>query len=419
MSDAERGGTAPAGRTARRPWRERRVVLGVTGGIAAYKVVQVARDLTLLGAAVDVVMTRSAMEFVGAVSFEGVTGRRVRRDLVAAGHALDHIRLARRADVVCVAPATADFLARAASGRSDDLLGAILLATRAPVLVCPAMNDRMWSHPQTRANARHLAEELGYELVGPGTGPLAFGEGEGAGRMVEPERIIAHIGRALESAGPLRDRHVVVTAGPTREAIDPVRFLSNRSSGRMGFAIAAAAWRRGARVTLIAGPGGAPVPPGPEVLLVETAVDMNEAVRAAVADADALIMAAAVADFRPASPANRKIKKADAPDAIAMEPAPDVLADLRSAAPEGLVVVGFALETDDVLENARKKLEAKGMDLVVLNDATRPGSGFEVGTNEVILLDRDGGEDALPLLPKEVVADRILDRLESLLDDGS
>lgn len=418
MADADRA-SGPVGRTPRRPWLDRRVLLGVTGGIAAYKVVQVARDLTMLGASVDVVMTRSAAEFVGAISFEGVTGRRVHQHLVAAGHALDHIRLARQADVVCVAPATADFLARAAAGRSDDLLGAILLATRAPVLVCPAMNDRMWSHPQTQANARHLADELGYELVGPGVGPLAYGEGEGAGRMVEPERIVAHTGRALEARGQLEGRHVVVTAGPTREALDPVRYISNRSSGRMGHALASAAWRRGARVTLVAGPGGAGVPTGPEVILVETADEMNEAVRTAVQDAEALIMAAAVSDFRPAAPSARKIKKAEAPDSVALEPAPDVLAGVREVGPDGLLVVGFALETDDALEHARQKLEAKAMDLVVVNDATRPGSGFEVDTNEVVILDRAGGEDVLPLLPKEIVADRILDRLEALVGQRS
>ncbi|HEX6937892.1 MAG TPA: bifunctional phosphopantothenoylcysteine decarboxylase/phosphopantothenate--cysteine ligase CoaBC [Longimicrobiales bacterium] len=399
----------------RRPWKGRRVVLGVTGGIAAYKAAQLARDLTQLGAAVDVVFTRAAHAFVGPVTFEALTGRPVLDDILARGHALDHIRLAREADVVCVAPATADFLARAAHGRSDDLLTAILLATRAPVLLCPAMNDRMWDHPQTQANARHLREALGHEIVGPATGPLAYGEGAGAGRMEEPRVIVEHIGRALEGETPFRGRTVVVTAGPTREAVDPVRVLTNRSSGRMGFALAQAAWRRGAEVMLIAGPTSVAPPPGPRLRRVETAEEMLAAVREALPGADALVMAAAVADFRPARPAGEKIKKERAPDAIALEPAPDVLRDTRDARPDGLVAVGFALETERARENARRKLETKGLDLVVLNEAGAPGAGFEVETNRVVLLDAQSGEEALPLMSKDDVAEAILDRIAPLL----
>ncbi len=403
----------PGGLTSRRPWDGKRVLLGVTGGIAAYKVVQVARDLTQLGAEVDVVMTRSARAFVGEVSFEGVTGRSVRSEILEPGQALEHIRLARAADVVCVAPATADFMARTAAGRSSDLLGAILLATRAPVLVCPAMNDAMWAHPATMANAERL-RELGYRLVGPAEGPLAYGEGAGAGRMEEPEVIVQHIGRALEPEGRLRGRRVVVTAGPTREAVDPVRFLSNRSSGRMGFALAAAAWRRGADVELVTGPTLLDPPPGPLVEVVETAEEMREAVARASTDADVLIMAAAIADFRPKDPPTRKIKKSKALDAIALEPAPDVLTDTADARPSGCVVVGFALETDDGEANARKKLAEKGMDLIVLNE-TGPDSGFEVETNRVTLIEREGESEEVPLLEKEQVADRILDRVERRL----
>lgn len=404
-------------RTPRRPWRNRRVLLGVTGGIAAYKAIQLARDLALLGAEVDVVMTDAATQFVGPLSFEGVTGRAVHRNILEPGRALDHIRLAREAHVICIAPATADFLARAAAGRSNDLLGAVLLATEAPVLVCPAMNDRMWAHPQTQANADHLQAALSYELVGPGIGPLAYDEGQGAGRMVEPDRIIEHIGRALEAPGPLRDRDIVVTAGPTQEALDPVRFLSNHSSGRMGFALAAAAWRRGARVTLISGPSQVVPPAGPQLVSVQTAAEMDDAVRTAVAHADTLIMAAAVADFRPTGPAPQKIKKRDAPASFDLEPVADILAGARAAMPEGAVLIGFALETEDVRANALRKLEDKDLDLIVVNDATRPGSGFGVPTNEVVILDRDGAEEALPLLPKDEVAERILDHLETLLTD--
>jgi phosphopantothenoylcysteine decarboxylase/phosphopantothenate--cysteine ligase len=399
----------------RRPWRGRRVLLGVTGGIAAYKAVQVARDLTRLGAHVDVVLTRSARQFVGAVSFEGVTGRPVHERLVGAGIALDHIRLAKSAEVVCVAPATADFLARAAQGRSDDLLAAVLLATRAPVLVCPAMNDAMWDHPQTRANVAHLERTLGYRIVGPAEGPLAFGEGSGPGRMVEPDVIVEHVARALGADGPFAGRSVIVTAGPTREPLDAVRVLTNRSSGRMGFALAAAAWRRGADVTLIAGPTDLTPPPGPRLVRVGTADEMAGAVEAALPRADVLIMAAAVADFRPAEASASKIKKRDRPDVLALEPAPDILVSTRGARPPGLVAVGFALETGDGRDEARRKLEAKGLDLIVLNHAGAADTGFEADTNRVVLIDRNGAEDEVPLMPKTDVADVILDHLAGLV----
>jgi phosphopantothenoylcysteine decarboxylase/phosphopantothenate--cysteine ligase len=399
----------------RRPWRGRRVVLGVCGGIAAYKVAQLARDLTQLGAQVDVALTESARSFVGPVTFEGLTGRPVVSDIIAPGHALDHIRLARAADVVCIAPATADFLARAAQGRADDLMTAILLATRAPVLICPAMNDAMWAHPQTRANVAHLTQTIGYRLVGPATGPLAFGEGQGPGRLEEVATIVEHVGRALETPGPLEGRRVVVTAGPTEEAVDPVRVLTNRSSGRMGFALASAAWRRGADVLLISGPTALPPPPGPELHRVSTAEQMARAVGSAVRNADVLIMAAAVADFRPAQPADDKIKKSARPDAILLEGAPDVLEVTRAQRAERLVVVGFALETSDGRANAKTKLEAKGMDLIVLNPASEPGAGFEVETNRVTLFDRSGHEDDLPLMPKTEVAEVILDRVQQIV----
>jgi phosphopantothenoylcysteine decarboxylase/phosphopantothenate--cysteine ligase len=388
----------------------------VTGGIAAYKTVQLARDLTLLGAQVDVVMTAAARAFVGAVSYEGVTGRPVATALVAEGHALEHIRLAREADVVCVAPATADFLARAAAGRSDDLLCAVLLATRAPVLVCPAMNDAMWAHPQTRVNARRLVE-IGYTIVGPATGPLAWSEGEGPGRMDDPSVIIEHVGRALEGDNPLRGRRVLVTAGPTREAVDAVRVLTNRSSGRMGFAVAAAAWRRGADVTLIAGPSEVPPPPGPRLVRVESAEQMADAVRDALPEAQLLVMTAAVADFRPADPVVHKIKKRDQPAGIALEAAPDVLGLTRTARPPGLVTVGFALETSDGRVNAREKLASKALDMIVLNPADRSDAGFEAATNRVVLIDREGGEEELPLLSKDDVAEVLLDRAARRLAD--
>jgi phosphopantothenoylcysteine decarboxylase/phosphopantothenate--cysteine ligase len=389
------------------------VVLGITGGIAAYKFVQLARDLARYGAIVDVVMTRAAREFVGAISFEAVTGRRVCSDILAEGHALDHIHLARVADAVCIAPATADFIARAATGRADDLLAAIVLATRAPVLVCPAMNDDMWAHAQTQANVDRL-RELGYRIVGPATGPLAFGEGSGPGRAEEPDTVLEHIGRVLGSQPAWSGRRVVVTAGPTREAVDAVRVLSNRSSGRMGFAIAGAAWRRGADVLLISGPAQLPPPPGPVLQRVETAADMAAAVGDALPGADVLFMAAAVADFRPAEPAPGKLKKSAAPAALPLEPAPDVLRATLHRRRDGVRIVGFALETGDGRDSARAKLRDKGLDLIVLNAADEPGSGFDVDTNRVTLIDAAHDED-LPLMSKHDVADAILDRIGPLL----
>jgi phosphopantothenoylcysteine decarboxylase/phosphopantothenate--cysteine ligase len=363
---------------------------------------------------VDVVLTRSATEFVGAVTFEALTGRPVFTALVQAGHALDHIKLARSAELVVVAPATADFISRAAAGRSNDLLSACLLATTAPVLFVPAMNDRMWAHRQTVRNVAHL-RTLGYHVLDPDTGELAVGEGFGPGRMPEPETILAHAGRILEPRGPLAGRRVLVTAGPTRESVDPVRFISNRSSGKMGVALAAAAWRRGADVTLVAGPLDVPPPVGARVRAVETTEDMLQAVRSELASAHVLIMAAAPADFRAAEPAASKIKKDHAPASVALQAAPDILRETVADRPSGLVAVGFALETDDVLANARAKLDSKALDLLVVNDAREEGAGFGVDTNRVTLLSRSGERADLPLIPKTDVADAILDRIEVLL----
>jgi len=397
-----------------RPYAGRRIVLGVTGGIASYKTGWLARLLTAAGAEVDVVMTRAATEFVGPVTFEALTGRPVHTDLFEAGRALDHIALARDAAAVVVAPATADFLARVAHGFADDLLTASLLATEAPVLLVPAMNDRMWANRQTQQNVQHL-REMGYHVVEPDEGPLAAGEGSGPGRMPEPETILAHVGRVLEADGAIRGRRIVVTAGPTREPVDPVRFLSNRSSGKMGVAIAAAAWRRGADVSLVAGPLEIAVPPGIAVRMVETTAEMATAVREALPSADALVMAAAPADFTPASPATKKIKKTDRPAAIALAPTLDILKSTSDARPPRAIIVGFALETGNALAGGREKLAAKDLDLVVVNDADDPGAGFAVDTNRVTIVHRDGRTEPLGLMPKVDVADAILDRVEALL----
>lgn len=399
-----------------RPFARRRVLLGVSGGIASYKTAWLARLLAKAGAEVDVVMTRAATEFVGAVTFEALTGRPVHTGLFDAGRALEHIRLAKAADVIVIAPATADLMARAATGQADDLLTACLLAAECPVLMVPAMNDRMWAHAQTRANAEHLGR-LGYTLLPPDDGMLAAGEGSGPGRMPEPETILAHVGRLLEPAGPLRGRRVLVTAGPTREELDPVRFLSNHSSGRMGVAVAAAAWRRGAEVTLVAGPIGVPVPVGVTVRDVTSTEEMRDEVGRLVGESDLLVMAAAPADYRPAERAPGKLKKSGAARTIELVETPDILSSTRALRREGMVVVGFALETGDLLANAARKLDAKGLDLVVLNDATEAGAGFGVDTNRVTLLSRAGGApEVLPLMSKDDVADAILDRAIALME---
>ncbi|MDB4881774.1 MAG: phosphopantothenoylcysteine decarboxylase/phosphopantothenate/cysteine ligase [Gemmatimonadetes bacterium] len=392
------------------------MLLGVAGGIASYKVAWLARLLTKAGADVDVVLTRAATEFVGAVTFEALTGRPVHTGLFDTGRALGHITLAKSAELIVVAPATADLMARAATGQADDLLTACLLATEAPVLIVPAMNDRMWAHAQTQANAAHL-RSLGYRLLDPDEGMLAAGEGSGPGRMPEPETILAHAGRLLEKDSALAGHRVVVTAGPTREPIDPVRFISNHSSGRMGVAVAAAAWRRGAEVTLIAGPISVSLPVGVRHVAVETTQQMHDAVEGSLADADVMVMAAAPADYRPATVSAHKLKKSGSARSIELVENPDILVGTRGARRAGAVIVGFALETDDVLANAERKLSAKELDMIVVNDATEAGAGFGVDTNRVTIIARDRAEpERLPLLTKHEVADAILDRVEALLN---
>lgn len=402
--------------SSRPPWEGRRVVLGVTGGIAAYKSILLARGLTRLGAEVDVVLTEAAGRFVTPLTFEGVTGRPVLRDLFSVEGAARHIRLGREADVVCVAPATADFLARAAQGRANDLLTTTLLVARVPVLLCPAMNDRMWDHPQVQANARHCEDTLGYRVLGPDTGPLAAGEADGPGRLVEPDVILDHLGRCLTPAGPLAGVSVLITSGPTREALDPVRYLGNRSSGRMGFALAGAAWRRGARVTVVSGPTSLPAPTGVDVVSVESAREMAEAVDERIEQAGVAIFAAAVADFRPlAEPSGRKRKRDGTDWTVELTANPDIAATRIPRLREGAVAVGFALETDDLIAHARDKRRRKGFDLVVANPATEAGAGFGSTSNRVTLVG-PGEPEELPLLPKTEVAERILDRVEALLD---
>ena len=399
-------------RVPRRPWRGRRVVLGVTGGVAAYKAVQLARDLTLLGARVDTIVTTSAERFVGRISFEAVTGRPVMADLFQVEDAARHIRLAEEAHLVLVAPATADFMARAAQGRADDLLTAVLLATSAPVVLAPAMNDGMWAHRQTLRNVDHLRDVLDYRIAGPTEGRLAHGEGQGAGRMLEPEELVEHAGRSLEPDPILQGRKVLVTAGGTREPIDAVRYVGNRSSGRMGYALARAAWRRGGSVTLVSGPSELGDPPGVEVVRVETAVEMRDAVDELRGTADLAVFAAAVADYRPTDPVSEKVKRETQGTSwtVTLEENVHVAADTRPRAPKGQVAVGFALETEELMAGATRKLGSGNFDVVVANPAHEPDAGFDVATNRATILRKGREPEQLPLLSKDALAEAVLER---------
>lgn len=395
-------------------WAGRRVVLGVSGGIASYKSCTLARRLVEAGGVVDVVLTAGAARFVGPLTFAALTGRPVLDSLWEPGGALSHVRLGQDAELIIVAPATAHLIARMAQGLADDLLTTLLLAATAPVLIAPAMNDEMFAHPQTRTNLERLRAR-GVSVVGPEVGPLAEGPSERPGRMSEPETILAHAARCLRGPGRLYGRRVVVTAGPTRESIDPVRVVTNRSSGKMGYRVAEAAWERGADVVLISGPVALPAPVGVRVRRVETTSELETAVREELPDADVLVMAAAPADFRPSDPSDSKRARTDGALAIPMEPTGDILGGTRGLRKPGSITVGFALETGDALAKGRAKLERKDLDLIVVNDALEPGAGFEVDTNRVALLDRDGTARILPLQTKRAVADAILDMVEQSL----
>jgi phosphopantothenoylcysteine decarboxylase/phosphopantothenate--cysteine ligase len=395
-------------------WAGRHVVLGVSGGIASYKSCFLARWLTEAGARVDVAMTRSAAEFVRPVTFEALTGRPVLSSLWEKDGALSHVRWGQQADVIIVAPATAQLIARMAQGLADDALTALLLASTAPIVLAPAMNDEMFAHPQTQANLARLRDR-GISIVGPESGALAEGPSDRPGRMSEPATIVAHAARRLARGGPLDGKRVVVTAGPTREPIDPVRVVTNRSSGKMGFRIAEVAWQRGADVLLIAGPVGLEAPAGVEVERIETTAQMEQAVAAALPTTDVLVMAAAPADFRPASPTRTKQARSAGPLQLALEPTRDILQATLGARKPGSLMVGFALETGDAESRGRTKLERKQLDLVVVNDALEPGAGFEVDTNRVTLLDRFGDRVVVPLQDKRAVAGAILDEVERLL----
>ncbi len=390
-----------------------RVVLGVCGGIAVYKAVEVCRRLVDAGVHVAPVLTDDAQRFVGALTFSALASEPARTSLFEGADPIPHTRLGQSADLILVAPATAKLIGKYAAGISDDLLTATLLATRAPVLVCPAMHTEMWEHPAVQANLETLRGR-GVHVLAPEAGHLAGGD-IGAGRLPDPATIVATTVALLAPERRLTGRTVLVTAGGTREAIDPVRYMGNRSSGKMGHALANAAARRGARVVLVT-TAAQPVVAGVEVVRVESAEEMHDAVVARAGDADAVIMAAAVADFRPKAVAPQKLKKRDGVPEVVLEPTVDILAELGRTKRGDQVVVGFAAETERVRENAEAKLAAKRVDLIVANDVSAADAGFEVDTNRAILVDAEGGTAETPLVTKDALADVVLDRIADLID---
>ena len=388
------------------------VTLGVTGSIACYKAVDLASKLVQIGANVDVIMTGGALEFLKSITFSSITHRPVVTDLFdpQSELSMDHVALARRSDVVLVAPATADAIARAALGLAGDPLSATLLATEAPVIFAPAMDANMYDNAATQENVAKLRSR-GVTIAGPGKGRLASGL-VGPGRMLEPSALVDHVRIVLGRNGDLSGRKIVVSAGGTQEPIDPVRVVTNRSSGKMGFAIAEAARDRGASTVIITAPTALPDPTGIDVLHVESALEMRDSVTAQCEDADALVMAAAVADWRPAKVADRKLKKGTA-DTFTVEMVRN--ADILAGIGNGIVKVGFAAESEDVVENAQVKLVDKGLDMIAANDITATDSGFASDTNRVVLLDRDGGVTELGLLTKYEVGHCILDKVVQML----
>jgi len=394
------------------PLAGRRVLLGVTGGIAAYKACVLTRLLTQVGATVQVVMTPSATRFVGTDTFAALSGRPAYTEVWEEPGSVLHVRLARGADVCVVAPATANVIAKLSGGIADDLITSTLLEATCPLLLAPAMHSGMWEHPATQANVRAL-QERGTVVVGPARGPLAAGD-EGVGRMAEPEDILAALEEVASRGRDLAGRRIVVTAGPTWEPIDPVRFVGNRSTGRMGFALAREAFARGADVTLVVGPGTVEPPEVPRVVRVVTAEEMRMAVLEAAEDADAVIMAAAVADFRPREAAPGKLKKEEGPPRLELVPTPDILAELGEVKGDR-VLVGFAAETEDVEGAGRAKLVAKGLDLVVANEVGREGTGFGSESNHAAILSRTGDDEPLREWRKAELAAAVCDRLTKML----
>ena len=387
------------------------VVLGVTGSIAAYKAVDIASKLTQKGITVDVVMTKAAREFVTALTFRSITHRPVVTDMfdLASEFSVEHVALAEKADVVVIAPATANTIAKLAAGIADEMICSTVLATKAPVIVAPAMDAGMWQNAVTQENINRLRSR-GFIIVGPGYGRLASGL-VGMGRLIENEEILGTIFQVLGRKGDLANKQVVVSAGGTQEPIDLVRFVGNRSSGKMGYAMAEAARDRGAVVTLVTGPTALPPPSGIDIMQVQTAAQMRDAVLKATAAADVLIMAAAVADYRPATVAEGKIKREAETLTLEMVKTSDILSEVKG----DIIKVGFAAESSDVINRGTEKLKRKHLDLIVVNDITAKDSGFDADTNRVAFIDRGGKVEQLPLMLKSEVAHKILDRVAALL----
>ncbi|HRN50795.1 MAG TPA: bifunctional phosphopantothenoylcysteine decarboxylase/phosphopantothenate--cysteine ligase CoaBC [Anaerolineales bacterium] len=397
------------------PLASKRIVLGVTGSIACYKAADLASKLTQLGAEVDVILTTAAEHFIKPLTFQSVTGRRayVDKDLWGPqGHVL-HVKLGKDADLVLVAPATANTLSKLAAGQADNLLTLTILAATAPLMLAPAMDGGMYDHPATQASLEAM-HARGARIHGPVSGHLASGL-SGVGRMLEPAELAGYARVALGAHGALSGRRVLVTAGGTQEPIDPVRVIANRSSGKQGYALAQAALDMGAQVTLISGPTALSAPVGAELVRVQTAVEMRDAVLAHAAHADALLMAAAVADFRPSNTSDKKIKRAEGVPTVELAANPDILKEVSQQARKPRVLVGFAAESNDLLSNAQGKLASKGLDMIVANDVSAHDAGFEVDTNRVILLSKDGTQEELPLMSKYEVAHRVLEKVAGLL----
>jgi len=392
--------------------KDKTVVLGVTGSIAAYKAAELASQLTQAGAKVEVIVTEAATEFITPLTFRNITGRPVITKMfeLASEYSVEHVALAEAADVVVIAPATANNIAKLAAGIADDMLCCTVLATKAPIIVAPAMDVSMYENQATQDNLAKL-KARGFTIVGPGYGRLASGK-RGLGRLVDVNEISGTICQVLGRSGDLAGKRIVVTAGGTQEPVDPVRCLTNRSSGRMGYALAEAARDRGAQVVLISAPSSLPKPIGMDVVNVGTAQEMYEAVKKAVDKADALIMAAAVADYRPKKVSKNKIKRQRASSlTLELERTPDILVEVKGK----FLRVGFAAESENLVANAKEKLKKKRLDLIVANDITALGSGIGADTNQVVIIDRKGKVEKLPLLPKREVADRVLDKVTQFL----
>jgi len=387
------------------------IVLGITGSIAAYKAAAIASQLTQAGAKVNVIMTKEAIQFISPITFRAITGRPLVTEMfdLASEFSIEHVSLAKAADIVVIAPATANIIAKLAAGIADDMLCCTVLATKAPVVIAPAMETNMYNNPITQDNLSKL-KARNFVIIAPATGWLASGK-EGLGRLADINDIIGSIRQVLGRGGDLAGKHIVVTAGGTQEPIDPVRYISNRSSGKMGYALVEAARDRGAKVTLVTAPISLDEPVGVDVVKVGTAQEMRQAVVKVTPQADALIMAAAVADYRPIKAVKDKIKKGEAGLTLKLECTPDILGSVKG----NFIKVGFAAESNNLVKNAKQKLQQKGLDFIVANDIKASDSGFGADTNRVTIIDREGKVDSLPLMPKREVADKVLDRVAELL----